>query len=157
METYQNAQICYERRNKSEDSVKRVHGSLLVHYILEEFWEDFWEVFQSEIQIWKICISKPRPEKSAYPKTFKWLQKEKMSERLDIFTFIEHKNRYLKFIDLSLKEWKMWTMWYKKLQKQDKLVRWDKKWNIHIKFEVFKFKEIRERLESFSENCYILL
>ena len=45
----------------------------------------------------------------------------------------------------------------KNLQKQDKLVRWDKKRKIHIKFDVFKFKEITERLESFSENPYIFV
>ena len=32
-----------------------------------------------------------------------------------------------------------------------------KKLKIHIKFDVFKFKEIRERLESFIENHYIFV
>ena len=32
-----------------------------------------------------------------------------------------------------------------------------KKWIIHIKFDVFKFKEIKERLKSFSENHYIFV
>ena len=60
---------------KSEDfqevflEVRRLPGSLLVHYILEDFREDF---FESQIQ-----ISKTRSEKHAYPKTFYWLQNRK--------------------------------------------------------------------------------
>ena len=48
----------------------------------------------------------------------------------------------------------------KNLQKQDKLVgkTWDNKWEIDIKFGVFKFKEIRERLKSFTlRNIALLL
>ena len=44
--TYQNAQICYERGDMGEKSVRRLPGSFLVHYILEDFREDFPEDFQ---------------------------------------------------------------------------------------------------------------
>ena len=47
-----------------------------------------------------------------------------------------------------------WESCDKNLQKQEKLVRntWDKKWKFDKKkkFGVFKFKEIRKRLESVS-------
>ena len=42
-----NAQICYERVNMEEDSDIRLLGSLLAHYILEDFREDFSKVFRS--------------------------------------------------------------------------------------------------------------
>ena len=115
MEIYQNAQFCYERANMEENSVRR-------------FQEVFREVFRSLTHIWKTCIFKPWSEKLAYPKTFRWLQKEKMSGILDICTLIEHKkkSRYPKLIDLHLKEWDENHV-IKNLQKQDKLVRWDKK------------------------------
>ena len=45
-----------------------------------------------------------------------------MNGILDISTFIEHKNKYPKFIDLPLKEWKMIPC-DKKSAKQDKLVK----------------------------------
>ena len=40
----------------------------------------------------------------------------------------------------------------KNVEKQDILVRktWHKKWEINVKFGIFKIKEIRERLGSFS-------
>ena len=48
IKTYQNTQICYERETyEKNSSEKKLPGSLLVHYILE----DFPEVFQNLIQI----------------------------------------------------------------------------------------------------------
>ena len=86
----------------------------------------------------KTCISKlayhnhlkslhiqTKSEKSAYPKTFKGFQK-KMNGILDIFTFIKHK-KLSKIYRFTFKRIEDENYVIKNLQKQDKLVRWDKK------------------------------
>ena len=119
MKIYQNAQTCYERGDMKEDSVRRLPWSqktsmksedfprsLLAHHILKDFQKDFQKyfpkVFQSLILIWKICISKNVQMASKRENEWKiWY----------IYLYRTHKNRYPKFIDLHLKEWKMRTMW----------------------------------------------
>ena len=65
---------------------------------------------------------KPRSVKHAYhiKKRSNDFKTEKMSGKLDIYTFIEH----TKYIS----KWKMRTIWLKNLQQKDRLVRktWDK-------------------------------
>ena len=67
----------------------RQNGSLLAHYILEDFERLPISLPKSAPDLKNMYI-KPRSEKPKYQKTFKWLKNRKMTGRLDRSTLIKH-------------------------------------------------------------------
>ena len=71
-----------------------------------------------------------------------------MSGILDIFTFIEHKNRYPKIYIFIFKWMPDENYVIKNLHKQDKLVKWDKKMKNSYKVWCFQvqrdYREVGE-------------
>ena len=92
-------------RRLRQKTSKKSSGSLLTHYILEDFQEDFPISLPKSTPDLKNMYIKPRSEKHAYKKTFKWLKNRENEWNIMLIYFcrtqkvhiqVEDKNHLIK-------------------------------------------------------------